>query len=176
MALCLAAAVGAAVPAAQDATRPTEDQVKAAFLLNFARFVEWPAGAFSPGEPLAICVVGPDPFHGELEALTRGERIGGREIAIRRPAGVTGLGDCHVLFVTRSERWRAGRMLASVSGAPVLTVSDLDEFTRLGGMIQLANEQQRIVFAINPGAAERAGLRISSRLLSLARIVSERDR
>jgi hypothetical protein len=160
-------------PCAADAARqrPTEYQVKAAFVLNFARFVEWPPDAAPPGSPLTICVLGRDPFHEALDAVTRGERVGGREIAVKRlnPRGDPSA--CQVLFVSRSERWRVSSVLQSVQGKSVLTVSDIDDFASHGGMIHFIKQNNRITFEINPQAAERARLRISSRLLSLGRIV-----
>lgn len=173
--IALAALVICGVAAAASASGPddppTEYQVKAAFLFNFAKFVEWPADAFAAGAPLSICVVGEDPFGDNLDALTKGERLNSREIAVRRLKGDDAPRGCHVLFVSGSERRRLRQVLEEVHGGGVLTVSDIDEFARAGGMIRLTKQNYRIGFEINPQAAERARLKISSKLLSLAKIV-----
>lgn len=151
--------------------RPTEYQVKAAFLFNFAKFVEWPGEALSPGAPMAICVLGDDPFGEALDAITKGERVDGRDITIRRLRAATDARTCHVLFVSTSERGGVAAILEQLRGSNVLTVSDIDDFTRAGGMIRFTKLNYRIGFEISPQAADRAKLRISSKLLSLATIV-----
>src|SRR4051812_44941809 len=98
---CLAAATLSAAALPQD--RPPEYAVKAAFLLSFAKFVEWPVDTFANGAPVTICVLGDDPFGETLDALTRGERVNGREIAIRRSRAVQETRGCHILFISASE-------------------------------------------------------------------------
>jgi hypothetical protein len=146
-----------------------EYELKAAFLYNFVKFVEWPPDAFA-GErsPLAICVYGDDPFGHSLEGVVRGESLGGHGLIVQRPARLDELDDCHVLFVSRSERQRMPQVLARVDGAPVLTVGDTDGFLRAGGIINFVLEENRVRFLINQEAAERSRLRISSKLLRLA--------
>lgn len=155
-----------ALPAAAQAP---EYDVKAAFLFNFAKFVEWPAGAFA-GEraPLTICVFGDDPFGRSLDAVVQGERVGERGLAVERPERIGDLDGCHVLFVSGSERERLPEVLARVEEEPVLTVGDADGFLRAGGIINFILEGSKVRFLINQEAAERSGLRISSKLMRLA--------
>jgi hypothetical protein len=164
--------VSSAFPA-QAAGQPlNEYQVKAAFLFNFAKFVEWPAGALAPGPaPIAIGIVGQDPFGSMIEDVTRSERVNGREIVVRRLDAGDDLRSQHILFISESERHRWTEIFASLEGASVLTVGDVEGFTQAGGVIRLTNDDRRIALEISLGAADRAFLKISSRLLSLARIV-----
>lgn len=157
-----------ALPGMASAQAPEYD-LKAAFLFNFAKFVEWPPDAFA-GERTAmtICVYGEDPFGSTLDAVVRGERVGERSLLVRRPDSLDGLEGCHVLFVSRSEKDRLGEVLAQVQGEPVLTVGDSDGFLRAGGIINFVLEGSKVRFLIDQGAAERGGLRISSKLMRLA--------
>lgn len=150
----------------------SEYAVKAAFLYNFARFVEWPEGAFlNPREPVTFCVMGQDPFGPELEATIDGKTVMGRQVVIRRPSQILELAACRILFVSASERPRFQQILASVGHRPVLTVGEDEGFARTGGIINFVVERSRVRFQINQGAAERAGLKISSRLLELGEVV-----
>lgn len=152
---------------AQDAYR--EYDVKAAFLYNFVKFVEWPAAAFRDDRsPIEICVYGTDPFGQSLEGVVKGESVGGRGLVIRRPASPGAFEGCHVLFVAASERERTSEVLAAVAGRPVLTVADSDGFLPAGGMINFVLDEGRVRFRINQPAAERVHLTISSKLLRLA--------
>jgi hypothetical protein len=161
---------GPAVSAADE--RPTEYQVKAAFLFNFAKFVTWPADTFpDQNSPLVIAISGDDRFGEAIDDITRGERVGGHPIVVKRLGPADPLGRSQILFVSASERKRLDRILESLSNAPVLTVGESDDFARLGGVIQLTKDRYRVGFDINVEAAERARLRISSKLLSLANIV-----
>ena len=157
------------VPAAhaQDAYR--EYDVKAAFLYNFVKFVEWPAAAFRDDRsPVEICVYGTDPFGQALDGVVNGETVGARGLSIRRPASFAAFEGCHVLFIAASERERTSEVLAAVAGRPVLTVADSDGFLQAGGMINFVLDEGRVRFRINQPAAERVRLTISSKLLRLA--------
>ena len=157
------------------AAAPTEYQLKAVFLMNFAKFVEWPASAFrSAQSPITICVLGDDPFGHDLDDVVRDQMAGDRSLAVRRLAQVHREETCHVLFLGSSEKDRAERILGALKNAPMLTVSDGDEFTAAGGMIGFLIEDNKIRFEINLDAAERAGLKISSKLLKLAKNVREK--
>lgn len=146
-----------------------EYDVKAAFLYNFVKFVDWPAAAFRDDRsPLEICVYGTDPFSRSLDDVVKGESVGGRRLAIRRPASFAGFEGCHVLFVCASEREMMSEVLAAVAGRPVLTVADSDGFLPAGGMINFVLDEGRVRFRINQPAAERVRLTISSKLLRLA--------
>jgi hypothetical protein len=158
----------AAAGAAQDG-QSSEYNVKAAFLVNFTKFIEWPADA--PGDaPFQICVVGEDPFNGVLDRMAEGETVGGHRLEVvklRRNESHA----CRVLFVGRSES-DVPRVLAGAgAGAGVLTVGESERFLREGGIIAFVVENRKVRFDVNQGAAARAGLQISSRLLSVARSV-----
>ena len=144
----------------------TAYQVKAVFLYNFARFVEWPAAALQQG-PLTICVAGRNVFGDELERTVRDETVGGRPIRIRvilEPES-----GCHVVFVPQGAAMTA--YLRAAQSEPTLTVGETPGFIAAGGIINFYDDNNRVRFEISPQAAERSHLRISSRLLQLARIV-----
>ena len=166
-ALLLAACLLAALPgwAAETAS---EQELKAAYLYNFAKFVTWPEGAFeSPASPLYVCVFGEDPFGRTLDGLIQGEKAEGKSLAARRPDRIADLRSCHVLFVSSSERGRLGEILASVRDQNVLTVGEGEEFLKRGGMIAFVREQTKIRFIIEKKAVEGATFKISSRLMAL---------
>lgn len=159
-----------ALPVSAQEAPPLEYELKAAFLYNFVKFVDWPQDAFAgPRSPLTICVYGDDPFGSSLDGAVHGESLGERSLLVQRPAVLEELRDCRVLFVSRSERQRLPEVLSEVEGAPVLTVSDTDGFLRAGGIINFVLEDNKVRFLINQDAAERSRLRISSKLLRLAK-------
>jgi len=149
----------------------SEYEVKAAFLYKFASFVEWPAGRLSLS--VGICVAGRDPFGQELDRVVRGKTLNGREFLIRRLKPGEPAKDCQILFVGASERGRLRPMLEKLQAEPVLTVGDVPGFCESGGVVNFAVNDNRVQLEINPAAAERAGLRLSSRLLSLATILRD---
>ena len=161
-------------PDAAKATAPREYRIKAAFLYNFAKFTEWPAGAFADAKaPLRLCVLGEDPFHGALAAL-EGRTAKNRPIVAGRLSSRDPLGQCHLLFVSASEHGRLGTILESLRGMPVLVVGDTPHFARSGGTIRLKIVGNKVRFEINVRAAQHAKLKIDSRLLRLGRIVGKR--
>jgi len=170
--LCLMLACGVLTHAAPVAEPIVDEyQVKAAFLFNFAKFVEWPNEAFSdPNAPLVITVLGEDPFNGSLEAV-KGKLVNNRKLTIRRVKDIQEIGKSNVLFVSPSARKELGRILEALQGQNVLTVGEDGAFIQCGGIINFVKEDNRVRFEVNVTAAERAGLKISSRLLALARIV-----
>jgi hypothetical protein len=157
--------------AGQDAAS-TEYQVKAAYLFNFAKFVEWPAGAFrTPNSPLVICVLGSNPFGSELEGSIAGKTVGGRRLEISHvPRGVDA-GSCQIVFIASSERGQMRETLQRLTGTNALTVGDTSGFTDDGGMINFVWEGDRVRFEANVDAAEHAHLRLSARLLTVAKLV-----
>jgi len=159
-----------AVPAA--AQQPSiEHEVKAAFLYNFVRFVEWPATAFETSRsPLALCLAGTDVFGPVLDELVRNEEVGGRPLAVRRLAAAEPVVQCHLLFVSPSERGRFAAILGRVNTRQVLTVSDSLDFLDAGGHISFFMDSNRVRFAINADTVRAAEFRIDSRLMRLARI------
>ena len=150
---------------------PREYQIKAAFLYNFAKFVEWPTEALiDPNAPIILGVLGKDPFGGALESI-KGKSVKGRKVAIRRFKGMQDLKFSHILFVSSSEKKRLAQIMRTIKDWSVLTVGDMEQFTEAGGIINLIIERNRVRFEINLNAAERAGLKLSSKLLKLAKIV-----
>jgi YfiR/HmsC-like len=152
------------------AQEASEYQVKAAFLYNFAKFVEWPAGGGADA-PLVIGVLGKDPFGGEIDRAVEGKTVNGRRLTIKRFSSLEAYEYCHILFVSSSERNKLPQIIAAVRNSSVLTVSETDRFAHIGGIINFVTIENRIRFEINQAAAERAGLKISSKLLSLGRVV-----
>lgn len=149
----------------------SEYQVKVAFVHNIAKFVEWPSSVGEKGA-LRLCIIGQVPFSEAAEDL-RGKLVGSRvwEVAPVNPrANLTG---CNVLFIGAAEAGNLQRLLEGLKGSPVLTVGDTEGYAERGVMVNLFLEQNKVRFEINNGASGRAGLRISSQLLRLARIVTE---
>lgn len=150
-----------------------EYELKAAFLCNFTKFVEWPSSTDSDSRaPLQLCILGRDPFGSALQQVIADRPPNARPLLIRHLRGSEDLRSCHVLFISSSEWTSAPRIFKALEGAGVLTVGDTNHFAEKGGVIELflVNKQVRLV--INSAAASRGGLRISSKLLALAQIVS----
>jgi hypothetical protein len=148
----------------------SEYQVKAAYLYNFGKFVEWPSGA-AGGSQVSICVLGQDPFGPALDAVLAGERIQGKSVVLRRIAKAQEAMECGILFISSSEDRRLSDVLSTVEHVAVLTVSDIPEFSRRGGMIQFVLEGKRVRFEVNLASAQNAGLTLSSELLKVAVMV-----
>lgn len=171
--LVLAALVVSAALApspAQAQNRLDEHQVKAAFLYNFAKFVQWPAG--SQTGPLVIGVVGDGLFGNLIDQIVNGKTVQGREIVVRQLEHADDLGSCHILFIAGSEARHTAALLQRLEGMPVLTVGETLHFLREGGIARFFVDRNRVRFEINPSRAEYAKLKISSPLLSLAQPVS----
>ena len=150
----------------------SEYQLKAAFIYNFAKFVEWPGDAFADGSaPLRICVLGENPFGGELARTVEGKKINGRGLTVKQFSDSRMAKGCHVLFVSASERGHVPQVLDTLRDSSTLTVSETREFIRMGGMITFLMEDGKVRFEVNLRASEQARLKISSKLLSLARRV-----
>ena len=155
------------------ASPPTlEYQVKAAFLLNFPKFIQWPTTAFEDASsPIAICILGNDPFGATLDHLVEGETVNGRKLVVRRIHHSPAPKSCQVLFIGSSEP-DASKVLAG-TGPGVLTVGDGEDFLGKGGIIAFIVENRRVRFDISQAAAARASLVLSSRLLNVARSVEK---
>jgi YfiR/HmsC-like len=161
-------------PVRGDPTTPSEYEVKAAFIYNFAKYVSWPEASTSEKKkPFVIGVIGKDPFGQALDAAMRGRSVEGRAVFVERYGKVEEVADCDILFISSSEKNNLHRILEALHKAPVLTVGDMDQFAERGGMINLTTEEKRVRFEINVEAAERAGLKPGSQLLRLARIVGD---
>jgi hypothetical protein len=151
---------------------PTEYEVKAAFLYNFGKFVEWPSDAFRDRDPaLVLGILGTDPFGETLDRIVGAKQAQGRRIAIRRLKKLDEIKRCHILFVSASEEAQLAAIMRAINGAPVLTVSDMQRFTDRGGAIDLYLEQRKVRFNINLRATDRARLKMSSQLLKIAAAV-----
>lgn len=153
-----------------------EYPLKLAFLYNFTKFVEWPSDSFrDSGTSLAICVIGNDPFSPDLEAELRTRTVGSHPVEIKALRSNDALSVCHIVFVPVTEKSQAARIVSGLKGSNTLTVGEIEGFAVEGGIINLTVEENKLHFEVNPLAAERAGLKISSRLLSMATIVKEQD-
>ena len=142
--------------------------IKAAILYNLTRFVTWPDAALGgPGVPVRICILGRDPFGRALESL-QDKQIGSRKLVISAITEVDHAAACHVLFVSASEEGRLAAILDAVSPLPVLTVADIGGFATAGGIVGLTQVDDRSRLEVNVGAANRAGVKLSSNLLRLA--------
>jgi len=169
LAACLALLLAVFVPAQQ----PSEYDVKAVYLLNFLKFVQWPDSAFaSPDSPITICILGRDPFGSTIDSVVQDEQVEGRKVVVRRisepPASHKA---CQLIFAAGNPRETAP-LLASLRPGE-LTVGEGETFVREGGMIAFILENRRVRFDINRSAAEEAGLVLSSKLLSVARAVKK---
>jgi len=149
-----------------------EYQVKAGFVSSFANFVEWPPSSFhAPDDPLTICVLGADPFGTSLDALTEGKVGAGRSLVVRRISDSRRVGGCHLLFVSASEHLRLRAILASLVGQSIFSIGDTSDFIAEGGLVNLQVDNGKVRIEINADAARDRRLRVSSRLLQLARSV-----
>jgi hypothetical protein len=149
----------------------SEEEIKAAFLYNFAKYVKWPAHAF-PEAKLRICTLSDASFTRKVDLVISGERVDGRAVVRPPTPPLQDLARaCHILFVASAEQPRVAEVLAAVHRAPVLTVGEAEAFRARGGMITFVKDGDRVRFDINQTEAERVGLAISSRLLRLARRV-----
>ena len=155
-----------AVPAANQ--QASEPQVKAAFVLNFLQFVEWPG---TPAQPMTVGVLGDDAFAATLSGMPRRSAVNGTEVIVRRLTRPEEARTVHLLFIGTSEQPRLPALLRSLADAPVLTVGDTLGFAKAGVMLNLYTFDQRVRIEVNTAAAARAQLRLSAHLLRLARIV-----
>jgi len=150
--------------------------IKAAFLYNFTKFVEWPQEAFKDDlSPINLCILGKDPFGEALNSI-RDKRVRGRRLNIKHMNRIEEISECHILFVSASEKENLKPVLSSLKNSAILTVSEMEMFTQQGGIINFIVVENKIHFEINPNVARRCGLKISSQLLKLAKIVPPESR
>jgi|tagenome__1003787_1003787.scaffolds.fasta_scaffold20980064_2 hypothetical protein len=146
------------------------NKVKAAMLLNFTKYVVWPPPSLPARDtPLVVGVIGKNPLVAEIEATLPGLMVERHVLIVRPFSDALEAGECHVFFIPASEKKRIPKVLERFKNRPVLTVSDAEGFLEEGGMIALRREASTIKFDINQKAAEKAGLKVSSKLLQLAR-------
>jgi hypothetical protein len=167
---CCAACL-AAVSLAAQAPAVSEHEIKAAFVYNLAKYVDWPAETLpAPESPILLCVVGKDRFGNAFSAID-GRKAQGRDVRVRRGLAPEEIRGCHIAFVSDSEARRVGAVLAQASGVPALTVSDIEGFAEAGGAVGLVSTDQRVQFEVNLHSVQAANLKLSSQVLKLARVV-----
>ena len=164
MQLCAPAAL------AQDVT---ESSLRSAFIHNFVKFTVWPPDVLAAGAPLAACVLGDAPLVSVLANYVQGHPVDGHEIVVSGVAPDGMLRSCHLLYVSGMTAKAAAKAVSTLVGAPVLTLSDVDQFARIGGMAQLYVEDGTLRFRVNLDTTKRSRLQLSSKLLSLATIVQD---
>ncbi|MHB1700386.1 MAG: YfiR family protein [Acidobacteriaceae bacterium] len=155
-----------------DTPRPTESQVEAIYLYNFAKFVTWPQDQSAANAPMTICLDHADSFVPTLQDEVSGEMIDGRSIAIRRISSATEEAGCNILYIDSSDAANSQALLAVASSRSVLTVSDIRGFANDGGIIEFMREGSRVRFKVDLAEAQKAGLGLSSQLLKVAKSVS----
>jgi hypothetical protein len=172
--IVLTALLIAAIVPARSHAEPTEEyRVKAAFIYNFAKFIEWSPEAYeSSASPIVLCILGDDPFETALDSV-EGKKVGERKLVIKRIKKVQDGDGCQILFICSSEKEGLPQILKALQGSSVLTISDMDRFTDQGGVIGFVLADNKIRFDINLGAARLSKLEISSKLLKLAERVRE---
>jgi hypothetical protein len=160
------------VPAPAQHDDSAEYRLKLAFLFHLAQFVDWPQEVFrNPDEPLTICVAGQDPFQGEIERGLRGRTVQGRAVRTRKWNPDDDPRPCQMMFVRAAEKRTTGAILASLKGSNILTVGESKGFAELGGIVNLTLQENRLHFEVNLDAANLTRLRLSAKLLALARII-----
>jgi hypothetical protein len=162
---------------APDASASSEYLIKAGFIFNFAKFVEWPSNAFAqPDSAIVIGILGTDPFGTIIDKIVQDKKIGTRGFVVKRLKWGTDLKElkeCKILFVGASEKAHMDELVQIVRGWPILTVGETPGFADRGGVIRFVLEDNRVRFEVNVVAARQADLTISSRLLTLARIIQQ---
>ena len=166
-----------AVAQASDSSDSSEYLIKAGFIYNFAKFVEWPAASFAqPDSPIVIGILGTDPFGNLIDRIIENKKIGARGLVVKRlkwDTDLKNLKECKILFVGVSEKPHMDDLVQIVKSLPILTVGETPGFAERGGVIRFVLEDNRVRFEINVEAAHQADLTISSRLLTLARIIQQ---
>lgn len=157
---------------AVEAQKLSRDDVEAAYLYNFGKFVRWPESTLQ--RPMLVCVAGQDPLGQTLDRVVEGERINGRQLVERNLDGPDGVGDCSILFIGTTEHARAESFLTAAEGKPILTVGDAPDFLAQGGMIEFVQVADHVRFSVNLDACERHRVALSSELLKVAVTVTGR--
>lgn len=159
-------------PGLSRAQESKEYELKAAFLFNFAQFVKWPSDSFTAADaPFYIGILGDDPFGGALEETVQGETIDNHKLRVVRGRSFDEVKDCQMIFVCKSEENHLGEILSDLDSKPILAVSEIGSFARDGGTIDFYLQDGKVRFEINPESAQRRGLKISSQLLTLGKLV-----
>ncbi|MCK7484647.1 MAG: YfiR family protein [Bacillus subtilis] len=150
--------------------------MKAAYVEKFARFVEWPpeSSVMNATSPFVIAVIGKNPFNGQLEKTLSGTKINGKTIQVRSVTAPEEIGDSQILFISKSESAKIPDILSVLGNRPILTIGDTDGYCQKGIMINMYIEDEMIRFEINVEALKKTGIRVSSKVLKLARIVDSK--
>jgi hypothetical protein len=156
------------------AQETTESVLKGAFIYNFTTFTEWPPTALMPGMPITVCVVGDPAVADAVTENTAGRQIDGHDVVVTMRTEDT-LQGCHVLYVSSASPRVVNQALAAAEGSPILTISDVNQFARRGGVAELFVDAGKMRFRVNLTSAMRSQLELSSRLLSLAEVVYDPD-
>lgn len=176
LAVCLAC-LGLVLPAGaqiSDSSASSEYLIKAGYIYNFAKLMEWPAPSFpQPNSPIVIGVLGADPFQGMLDDVLGGKQVNGRGFVVKHLKWGDELNTCNILFVSTSERAHLDELFRLIRGLPILTIGDTPGFAEHGGIINFILEDNKVRFDIDVDAAKQADISISSRLLALAKIVPQ---
>jgi YfiR/HmsC-like len=150
-----------------------EPQLKAAYIYNFAQFTQWPAEAFVTADsPIVIGVLASDLMADLLRQTVQGETIGGRKLVVQEYKSLRDLQTCHILFIPQTETASLEKAVAALKGKPILTVSDADRAAQRGAMIRLYPESNKLRLVVNMNALNAANLKVSSKVLRVATIVS----
>jgi hypothetical protein len=165
--ICSLLAVALLIAAPGGGQTAEEYEVKAAFIYNFTKFVEWP---LSDSPSFAICILGDDPFQSSIDRLTSGKTVGSRPVQVRRLKEGAEARHCQIVFVGASERAKASRLVEAVRGTSVLTVGESVDFLRMGGMFYLSMADNHVNVVINTAATEAARLKVSAKLMILAKV------
>ena len=169
--------IGETAAQVPDASDSSEYLIKAGFIYNFAKFVEWPSTAFAqPDSPIVIGILGTDPFGTIIDKIVQDKKVGARGFVVKRlkwGADLKELSTCKILFVGASEKAHMDELVQIVRGLPILTVGETPGFAERGGVIRFVLEDNRVRFEVNVEAARQADLTISSRLLTLAKIIQQ---
>jgi hypothetical protein len=151
-----------------------DNEIKAMFLFYFSKFIEYPESALSSkSQPLRICIFGEDPFQNALDAAVQGKDAHGHSIEIKRFNKTETIKECQILFISSAEQASLPQIFAHTRQYPILTVSDMDNFIKSGGMIQFYIEENKVRFMVDLKKIQGATLKVSSRLLQVAKVVND---
>ena len=160
-------------PFVPSASAQSKDEIMAAFLLNFARYVEWPKDAFDRNDmPVRFCMLSSKEFKGVVSETVSGKTVADRPVVVQWTSDLSNSTDCHVLFIGSDFKEPHSKAVAALDGKSVFAIADQEGFAEAGGVANFFRADNRIRFEINPAAAKKAGLKISSRLLRLAKVVN----
>lgn len=148
----------------------TEYQIKAAMMVNFIQFIDWPDDLDQSDDLMTIGIFGADNFGPTLDAI-EGRIVNGKQLKLRRFKSIQELNQCQILFVPESETSRMNEILSSLKGTPVLTIGEAERFTQMGGIIRFYIEENHVRFEINQTAAIQSKLKISAKLMEIAKII-----